>query len=120
MYNEPTDPVRVIVIPEYGIDGVAITMGLRSGQGETAILRIDEQGNQNFEQHDTLTRIDNPTMRLTDDFARALLDALTRHYQGASDMHTVRADMLHERDRVDRLIGTLSAIAIDAAKYGVE
>lgn len=51
--------------------------------------------------------IDGATIVLDDDLARALLDALMRHYQGASDMQTVRADLLHERGRVDRLITAL-------------
>ena len=40
-----------------------------------------------------------------------LLDALLRHYQGASDMHTVRADLLHERGRVDKLTDAMIKIA---------
>lgn len=52
-----------------------------------------------------------PTMLLTNDLARALLDALMRHYQGASDMHTVRADLLHERGRVDKLVTAVIDLA---------
>jgi hypothetical protein len=48
-----------------------------------------------------------PSISLSNDAGRAVLDALMRHYQGASDMHTVRADLLHERGRVDRLIEVL-------------
>lgn len=51
-----------------------------------------------------------PTMVLPDEIGRPLLDALTRHYQGATDMHTVRADLLHERGRVDKAIDALIAI----------
>lgn len=52
-----------------------------------------------------------PTMVLPDEVARPLLDALTRHYQGASDAHTVRADLLHERGRVDKVTDALIRIA---------
>lgn len=51
------------------------------------------------------------TMTLRNDVARALLDALLRHYQGASDMHTVRSDLLHERGRVDKLTDAVIRIA---------
>ena len=51
------------------------------------------------------------TIALDDDEARALLDALLRHYQGASDMHTVRSDLLHERARVDKLTEAIIRIA---------
>jgi hypothetical protein len=54
-----------------------------------------------------------PTMMLPDEIGRPLLDALTRHYQGATDMHTVRADLLHERGRVDKLTDALIRIATE-------
>jgi hypothetical protein len=57
-----------------------------------------------------------PTVVLPGDAARALLDALMRHYQGASDMHTVRADLLHERKRVDKLTDAVIAIAAGGPK----
>lgn len=55
-----------------------------------------------------------PTLLLGEDAARALLDALVRRYEGASDMHTVRSDLLHERGRVDKLTSGLMQIAIHA------
>jgi hypothetical protein len=45
-----------------------------------------------------------------------------RHYQGSEDMRTVRADLLHERGRVDKLItslGDLSSKVIDLADTAV-
>lgn len=50
---------------------------------------------------------DEPSLRLTDDMARALMDALSAHYGGTSDVRTLRADLLHERGRVDRVIDYL-------------
>jgi hypothetical protein len=52
-----------------------------------------------------------PTLRLPDHAGRALLEQLTRHYSGAQDLHMVRADLLHERGRVDALIATVSDLA---------
>lgn len=54
-------------------------------------------------------RID-PTMRIGQDEARALLDALTRHFHGAEDTRALRRDYDHERKRVDQLIGKLGQI----------
>jgi hypothetical protein len=43
-----------------------------------------------------------PTMRLSDEYGRALLDALTRHYHGAEDTRALRRDYDAERARADR------------------
>jgi hypothetical protein len=119
-YNEPNSVMRVAIVPDFSVGGVAITLGLRNSPTSTAILRIGENGHQTFEEHEGLVAIEHPTMRLSDEFAMMLLEELLRHYQGASDMHTVRSDLLHERGRVDRLIDTLSGIATEAVRYGVE
>jgi hypothetical protein len=53
----------------------------------------------------------SPTILLSEEAARALLDALVRRYEGASDMHTVRSDLLHERGRVDKLTEAVCGLA---------
>lgn len=53
-------------------------------------------------------RID-PTMRIGDEEARALLDALTRHFHGAEDTRALRRDYDAERKRVDGLIAVVAA-----------
>jgi hypothetical protein len=50
-------------------------------------------------------------LRLPDGLARALTDALVRHYGGTTDVRTLRRDYVNERGRVDRLIAAL----VDAA-----
>lgn len=52
-----------------------------------------------------------PTFTLGREEARALLDALAEHYQGASDMRMLRADRDHERGRVDKLLDVVAEIA---------
>lgn len=52
-----------------------------------------------------------PTLMLQDAEARALLDALTRHYHGAEDTRALRRDYDAERKRVDDLTGHLAVIA---------
>jgi hypothetical protein len=54
--------------------------------------------------------ITEPTLTLGSDEARALLDALTRHYQGAEDTRALRRDYDGERKRVDTMIDHLAAV----------
>jgi hypothetical protein len=56
--------------------------------------------------------VSEPTLRLDDDAARALLDGLTRHYQGAEDTRALRRDYDAERKRVDGLTATISQVAL--------
>lgn len=49
-----------------------------------------------------------PTLRLPEDMARALLDALSRHFGGSTDVQTLRGDYLAERKRVDTFIAHLT------------
>lgn len=45
----------------------------------------------------------SPTLLLSDDMGRALLDALSAHYGGHSDVRSLRKDYDAERKRVDKL-----------------
>ena len=48
-----------------------------------------------------------PTLQIGDSEARALLEALTRHYGGADDTRALRRDYDDERKRVDALTTAL-------------
>nr|MDT0660843.1 hypothetical protein [Micromonospora sp. DSM 115978] len=50
-----------------------------------------------------------PTLRIPEEMARALLDALSAHFGGTSEVMTLRADYRAERDRVDRMINYLTS-----------
>ncbi len=50
-----------------------------------------------------------PTLRIPEDMARALLDALAAHFGGSSDVQTLRKDYLAERARVDKMIDHLTS-----------
>lgn len=52
-----------------------------------------------------------PTFEIGDEEARALLEALVRHYQGAEDTRALRRDYDAERARVDQLTASLSMVA---------
>lgn len=51
-----------------------------------------------------------PTLQIGDSEARALLEALIRHYSGATDTRTLRADLDYERRRVDELMALMGAV----------
>ena len=61
---------------------------------------------------DTPPRDLAPTLQLGDSEARALLEALTRHYGGAEDTRALRRDYDAERTRVD----TLTAALVDVTR----
>jgi len=60
-----------------------------------------------WEQVDPMV-VTKPTLTLTDDMARALMEELTRHYHGADDSRALRRDYDAERKRVDDLTGHLA------------
>lgn len=80
---------------------------IQRGQGEVHLLRPDG----NIERIAEGSIPPGPTFTLHESTARSLLDKLTQHYQGASDLHTVRGDLLHERGRVDKMLDTISQLA---------
>lgn len=97
----------------FASDRIAVAIILQHNQDERSILHFTEEGFDRWDPISGLLTSENggPTLSLTNDVARALLDALMRHYQGASDMHTVRGDLLHERGRVDRMITAVVDLA---------
>jgi hypothetical protein len=101
-------------------DGISVRI-TREGDGGRLIMIPGEDGYVRWEEFSPGPVIGTDsgpwlTIRLPDDAGRALLDALLRHYQGASDMHTVRSDLLHERGRVDKLTDALIRLTDTAAQ----
>ena len=114
--EDPQSPLRVQISEYMLADGIAVRVTMRHSPANVLIGRISENGHLHFEPFDTNPLADpGITFSMQEEVARALLDALLRHYQGASDMHTVRRDLLHERGRVDRLIEVVSSIAVQAS-----
>lgn len=63
-----------------------------------------------FENVDPMTpHYTEPTLRLPEDMARALLDALAAHFGGTGEVQTLRKDYLAERQRVDKMIDHLTS-----------
>ncbi len=68
--------------------------------------------------HTAITEPVEPTVTLPWDTGRALLDALTRHYQGAEDTRALRRDYDAERKRVDEQSRVIADIARALAARG--
>jgi hypothetical protein len=97
--------IRAQIAGDFLGDGISVRITMENDDrrlimvpGEDGYTRWEE-----FNPQQVLTDGPALTIRLPDEAGRALLDALLRHYQGASDMHTIRSDLLHERGRVDKL-----------------
>lgn len=113
--ENPYSPYEVGIGSRFGWGEAAIFITCKKSPREREILRLGkDEGRDMWEAYDGAI-IEEPTLSLPDDLARALLDALLRHYQGASDMHTVRADLIAERKRSDKMIDALIGIAGRAA-----
>lgn len=107
----PESPIRVTVTDHLNIDGVSIAIGLKLDHDNIRVMHFGGNGLPVWEDQQIFVDVE-PTMRLSHDFARALLDALLRYYQGSGDYHTLRADYIHERDRVDKMIDALIGISM--------
>lgn len=95
--------------------GIAILIADRPGDGSPGTpyraLRIGENGARRWEEvTGAALGPSGATLTLEDGEARALLDALTRHFHGAEDTRALRRDYDDERKRVDRLTDTLGGV----------
>ena len=85
-------------------DGLAVYLA-REGEGER--FALGQPTEVVFSETDPHVQ-QEPTFRMPEAVARALLDALAAHFGGTSDVQTLRKDYLAERARVDKLIGHLT------------
>jgi hypothetical protein len=95
--------------------GVAILIADRPGDGHMGgpyrALRLGPGYEREWEEVTSPAHgPSGPTFTLEDDEARALLDALTRYYNGAEDTRALRKDYDAERARVDKLTATLGDV----------
>lgn len=104
--HEGDNGVRVAINDEYffAADSISVTLAHKLDSQTVRVAQIADDGQMNWRMVEIGQNLDHPTLRIPHIFARALLDALLKYYQGASDMHQLRQDYLHERGRVDKLI----------------
>jgi hypothetical protein len=98
---------RVAILPDATIDGVAIQIAHRIGDGYTEVVTFT----QSTEIQPAGVYMPQPSLKLEDGLGRALLDALAEHYGNASGGRQQRADFEHERNRVDRLTDAVITLA---------
>lgn len=96
---------RVVVTPDAGVDGVVLQVVERV-HGTGVLLHHFAAGDAELLPEGVAAL--RPSLTLPDPLAHALLDALAEHYGGVASTRTMRADFLHERARVDRLIEVLA------------
>lgn len=94
--------VGIAIVNHHGEDGTVPASILRRSPDSA---RCDWEF---VEDHNTTI---DPLFELDDASARALLDALTRHYAGAEDTRALRRDYDAERKRVDKLTGAVIDLA---------
>jgi hypothetical protein len=89
----------------FASDSFGIYIILKIDETTRSVMHMDQDGYVRWDEIDYPAGAEvKPSIMLQNDIGPLLLEALLRRYQGASDMHTVRADLLHERGRVDKLL----------------
>lgn len=110
--------IKVIVSDDYAHLGVAVCVVNEVDNGMNGrvryILRYGESGYLSWEEIPPDGVTNRPTLTFEDDIARALYDALARHYQGSDDTRALRKDYDAERKRADNLIATVTNLATTA------
>ena len=93
------------------MQGIGIWLGQFNGSSRQIATGITD-GCLNLKHEDgPVSAMSEPVIRLPEDAARALCDALVAHFDGASDIRTVRAELDQEKRRVDTLIDQLVKMA---------
>lgn len=95
---ENKSPYRCAVQRDYMGMGVSITFGLVYGGTE---IRVMQYGTQEWHSQDRMMVVEKPTMRLEEEFARALYEELARYfgYEDA-DTRSLRKDYEHTRNQL--------------------
>jgi hypothetical protein len=102
--------IKAYIADNFMADGVDIFI-TDSGEGHRRLLHVHGPFTVEWENISDDSVVPNPTITLSAEAARALLDQLSRHYEGASDMRTLRKDYEFERDRREELVRVLIGIA---------
>jgi hypothetical protein len=103
----------------YFSPGLGVRIVRKLPDGTRSILKFTQDGGREWQEIEDLVAGGNGvnlTMALEDDEARQLLQELLNHYQGATDMHTVRADLIHERGRVDKMMEHVMSVNAEAVR----
>jgi hypothetical protein len=98
--------------PFSNLSGLQVVIANQVTEQLTLVMRI-EDGNTFWDEYDTTTgEAPKPTFVFAHETGRLLLDALTRHYQGAEDTRQLRHDYERERTRGDAQAKALAEVAV--------
>jgi len=103
---------RAFVQPDLFVRGVSIYLGHATDGRITRIAVPTKLEWVDVDPDQTPPDRVDPWLRLPDNAATPLLDALAGHYGGHTDLRTLRRDYEAERARVDKLIDRLSSPAL--------
>ena len=88
---------------------------IRAHDGERYVLHMEDSRTFRWDSIGTAIAapdgVYEPSFTLPFDTGRALLEALTRHYNGAEDTRALRRDYDAERKRVDTAVEVIADIA---------
>ncbi len=101
---------RAWVETDWLIDGVSIVIATRLEDGRKMVYRPG--GDEIVDGQQATVADHGPSLRLREDQARALFDALAEHFGHAAGGQQQRADFLHERGRVDKLTDAVIRMAV--------
>ena len=96
--------------PYLGLTGIDVVIVNHIDEQVSFVMRLEE-GRVIWDEPPTDFTEPKPTFSLPADTGRVLLDALTRHYQGAEDTRSLRRDYDAERRRVDEQAKVLADVA---------
>lgn len=116
-------PIKVAIGNQYLFmsDEISISFGLAYGEGSEyrvqEIARVND-GRFTWERIEGSAYIE-PSIRMTEAMARALLDELQRYFHPVEPPEKqLRSDYVAERARVDNLLNTVSLIAMSHTGVG--
>lgn len=85
-----------------------VQIGRRTGDGHEVVIELGGAGHATTVRFpEGISARPDELLAIPVDIARALHDALARHFGGTFESHQLRKDYDHERSRVDRLIGAV-------------
>jgi hypothetical protein len=111
----PPGTVAGVLYQEPATRELVVRVARPRGLAAYDLLQLIDNGDGLAERWTTVAEDEQPppdaALRIPDDVARALLDALQIHYGGESTARASRADLLAERARVDKMTDALITIA---------
>lgn len=94
---------RVHIAEHYMLQG-GVRVHLIDHHEETSFIERPSGWDREREQLDPAIEYPAPSFVLSESMARALMEALVRHFGGVSETQTLRKDYEAERARVDKFI----------------